>query len=161
MTEIQFTRYSADVRHQKQAHLAQFGGTKWQPTPECNCANSHCYHPWAKDTPHFDPNHKTGICMKAGIRMEESKSRKTPSMVPPLIPEYHAAMTFPDLMPDAVDLENDIQGMLSWAAMAANKKKNIKMSAYPPDPLNIPECQSSVLRPSIRLLAFPCLACRE
>jgi hypothetical protein len=143
MTEIQFTRYSADVRHQKQAHLAQFGGTKWQPKPECNCANSHCYHPWAKDTPHFDPNHKTGICMKAGIRMEESKSRKTPSMVPPLIPEYHAAMTFPDLMPDAVDLENDIQGMLSWAVMAANKKKNIKMSAYPPDPLNIPECQSS------------------
>ena len=143
MSEAQFSRYSADVRHQKQAHLAQFGGTKWQPKPECNCAHSHCYHPWAKDTPHFDPNHKTGICMKAGIRMEDSKSRKTPSMVPPIIPEYHAAMTFPEMMPDAVDLDNEIQGMLSWFAMAANKKKNVKMSAYPPDPLNIPECQSS------------------
>jgi len=33
--------------------------------------------------------------------------------------------------------------MLSWFAMTANKKKNVKMSAYPPHPLNIPECQSS------------------
>ena len=51
--------------------------------------------------------------------MEDSKSRKTPSMVPPVIPEYHAAMTFPEMMPDAVDLDNEIQGMLSWSAMAA------------------------------------------
>ena len=59
--------------------------------------------------------------------MEDSKSRKTPSMVPPIIPEYHAAMTFPEMMPDAVDLDNEIQGMLSWVPMNGASEEVVRV----------------------------------
>ena len=56
---------------------------------------------------------------------------------PPTIPEYYAASHFPESMPDVVDTNNPIQGMLSHAAMMSARRKAQKLSAYDPDPKRI------------------------
>jgi hypothetical protein len=67
---------------------------------------------------------KTNIA-KSGIRKSDTSAGKYlfPSREPPLIPEYYAACHFPETMPNVVDTDNPIQGMLSHEAMMSSKKK--------------------------------------
>ena len=48
-------------------------------------------------------------------------------------------------MPNAVDLSDEIQGMISHAAMMSKRAKvNAKLSAYDPDPMSLDACKKSV-----------------
>jgi len=48
-------------------------------------------------------------------------------------------------MPNAVDLSDEIQGMMSHAAMMSKRAKvNAKLSAYDPDPMSLDACKKSV-----------------
>ena len=68
---------------------------------------------------------------------------KHPSKEPPVIPEYYSASHFPEIMPDVVDTDNLIQGMLSHAAMMSSRKKAQKLSAYEADPVTVDDCTKS------------------
>ena len=105
----------------------------------CNCAEGHCYHPWAKHTPHFSPSDNNMIFAKSGIRKSDTSEGKMkyPSRQPPLIPEFYAACHFPETMPDVVNTDNPIQGMLSHAAMMSSRKKTQRLSAYEADPITV------------------------
>jgi len=47
-------------------------------------------------------------------------------------------------MPNAVDLSDEIQGMISHAAtMSKSAKLNAKLSAYDPDPMSLDACKKS------------------
>ena len=83
---------------------------------------------------------------KSGIKKSNASEgeRHYPSKEPPLIPEYYAANHFPEFMPDVVDIDNPIQGMLSHAAMMSSKKKAQKRGAYEPDPITVDDCVKSI-----------------
>jgi hypothetical protein len=46
-------------------------------------------------------------------------------------------------MPDVVDTNNLIQGMLSYAAMMSSRKKAQRLSAYVADPITVDDCIKS------------------
>ena len=63
--------------------------------------------------------------------------RKTPSSIVPPDLDFYAAISSSHLMPNAVDLSDEIQGMISHAAMMSKHAKvNAKLSAYDPDPMS-------------------------
>lgn len=146
MSEREYAYYSQPPKLQSQAHVARLGGDQWwKQLPSCNCAERHCYHPWAKNTLHFTPSEAGTNVAKSGIRKSDTSDGKRyrPSRIPPIIPEYYAASHFPEIMPDVVDINNPIQGMLSHAAMMSARKKSQKLSAYDPDPITVEDCVKS------------------
>jgi hypothetical protein len=82
---------------------------------------------------------------KSGIRKSDTSEGKIkyPSREPPAIPEYYAACHFPETMPDVVDTNIPIQGMLSHAAMMSSRKKAQRLSAYEADPITVDDCIKS------------------
>jgi hypothetical protein len=46
-------------------------------------------------------------------------------------------------MPNVVDTDNPIQGMLSHVAMMSSKKKALKLSSYEADPITVDDCLRS------------------
>ena len=146
MSESQFKHYSLPPKAQAKAHIARIGGDQWwKELSSCNCAEGHCYHPWANNTPHFSPSDSKKSVAKSGIRKLNASEgeRHYPSKEPPLIPEYYAASYFSEFMPNVVDIDSPIQGMLSHAAMMSSKKKVQKRSAYEPDPITVDDCVKS------------------
>jgi hypothetical protein len=108
MSEREFAHFSLPPKAQARAHVAHLGGLQWlKELSSCNCAEGHCYYPWAKHTPHFSPCH------------------------------------FPETMPDVVNTDNPIQGMLSHAAMMSSRKKTQRLSAYEADPITMDDCFKS------------------
>jgi hypothetical protein len=143
MSEREFAHYSLPLKAQAHAHIARLGGDYGgKECTSCNCAEGLCYHPWSKDTPHFNPSDKKMNIAKSGIRKLDTSEGKFlfPSKVPPLIPEYYAACHFPETMPDVVETGNPIQGMLSHAAIMSSKKRAQKLSAYEADPITVDDC---------------------
>lgn len=146
MSEREFAHYSLEPKAQAKAHIARLGGDQWwKEHSSCNCAEGHCYHPWATKTPHFNPPEGKKNVAKSGVeKSDKSEGEKLyPSKEPPLIPEYYAACHFSEFMPDVVDIDNPIQGMLSHAAMMSSKKKAHRLSAYEPDPITVDDCVRS------------------
>jgi len=144
MGEKDFEKYSLDIDKQAVAHLAQLHGDWWwKNCNNCNCSHANCYHPWAKETPDFNP--KTyPVGTSAEFRMEGSKNRKTPSGILPVDVDFYAAISFSHLMPNAVNLSDEIQGMNSHAAMSSKRQKtNSKMSTYALDPISVEGCKKS------------------
>jgi hypothetical protein len=78
---------------------------------------------------------------KSGIRKSDTSEGKMkyPSREPPVIPEYYACH-FPETMPDVVDINNPIQGMLCNAAMMSSRKKTQRLSVYKADPITVDDC---------------------
>ena len=143
MSEREFAHYSLPPKAQAHAHIARLGGDYGgKECTSCNRAEGHCYHPWSKDTPHFNPSYNKMNIAKSGIRKLDTSEGKFlfPSKVPPLIPEYYAACHFPETMPDVVETGNPIQGMLSHAAIMSSKKRAQKLSAYEADPITVDDC---------------------
>ena len=71
--------------------------------------------------------------------------RKTPSSIAPPDVDFYAAISSSHLIPNAVDLSDEIQGMISHAAMMSKRAKvNSKLSAYDPDPMSLDACKKSV-----------------
>jgi transposase InsO family protein len=147
MSEREFSHFSLPPKAQARAHVARLGGDQWlKELSSCNCAEGHCYHPWAKHTPHFNPSVSPSdgkmVVAKSGIRKSDTSEGKMkyPSREPPVIPEYYAACHFPETMPDVVDTNNPIQGMLSHAAMMSSRKKAQRLSAYEADPITVDDC---------------------
>jgi hypothetical protein len=150
MSEREFSHFSLPPKAQARAHVARLGGDQWlKELSSCNCAEGHCYHPWAKHTPHFNPSVSPSdgkmVVAKSGIRKSDTSEGKMkyPSREPPVIPEYYAACHFPETMPDVVDTNNPIQGMLSHAAMMSSRKKAQRLSAYEADPITVDDCIKS------------------
>jgi len=103
MSEREFAHFSLPPKAQAKAHIARLGGDQWlKELSSCNCAEGHCYHPWAKHTPHFSPSDNKTIVAKSGIRKSDTSEGKMkyPSREPPLIPDYYAACHFPETMPE-------------------------------------------------------------
>jgi len=70
--------------------------------------------------------------------------RKTPSSIAPPDVDFYAAISSSHLMPNAVDLSDEIQGTTSHAAMMSKRAKvNAKLSAYNPDPISLDACKKS------------------
>jgi hypothetical protein len=136
MSEREYAHYSLPPKAQARAHVAHLGGDQWlKELSSCNCAEGHCYHPWAKHTPHFSPSNNNTVVAKSGIRKSDTSEGKVkyPSREPPLVPEFYAACHFPEVMPDVVNTDDPIQGMLSHAAMMSSRKKAQRLSAYEAD----------------------------
>jgi hypothetical protein len=147
MSEREFAHFNLPPKAQVKSHVARLGGDQWlKELSSCNCAEGHCYHPWAKHTHHFSPSQNKTVA-KSGVRKSDTSEGKMkhPSreMGAPLIPEYYAASHFPEIMPDVVDTDNLIQGMLSHAAMMSSRKKAQKLSAYEADPITVDDCVKS------------------
>ena len=143
MSEREFAYYSMPPKAQAHAHIARLGGDYCaKECTSCNCAEGHCYHPWSNDTPHFNPSDTMTNISKSGIRKLDTSEGKYifPSKLPPIIPEYYAACHFPEAMPNVVETDNPIQGMLSHAAMMSSRKKAQKLSAYEADPITVEDC---------------------
>jgi hypothetical protein len=52
MSEPEFAHFSLPPKAQDKAHVARLEGDQWlKELSSCNCAEGHCYHPWAKHTP--------------------------------------------------------------------------------------------------------------
>ena len=84
------------------------------------------------------------LCRRSFRKLDTSEGKYLfPSREPPLIPEYYAACHFPETMPNVVDTDNLIQGMLSHAAMMSSKKKAQKLSASEADPTTVDDCLRS------------------
>jgi hypothetical protein len=146
MSEREFAHFSLPPKVQARAHVARLGGGQWlKELSSCNCAEGHCYHPWAKHTPHFSPSNNNTVVAKSGIRKSDTSEGKVkyPSREPPLVPEFYAACHFPEVMPDVVNIDDPIQGMLSHAAMMSSRKKAQKLSAYEQDPITVDDCIKS------------------
>ena len=76
--------------------------------------------------------------------MQESSMRKTPSSIAPPDVDFYAAISSSHLMPKSVDLPDEIQGMISRAAMMSKRANvNSKLSAYDPDPMSRDACKKS------------------
>ena len=72
------------------------------------------------------------------------QKHQTPSGIPPVDVDFYAAISFSHLMPNAVNLSDEIQNMNSHAAMLSKQHKtNPKMSAYTLDPISVEECKKS------------------
>jgi hypothetical protein len=82
---------------------------------------------------------------KSGIRKSDTSEGKMkyPSREPPVIPEYYDACHFPETMPDVVDTNNPIQGMISHTAMMISRKKTQRLSVYESDPITVDNCIKS------------------
>ena len=146
-SEKDFERYRLSPQEQKMAHLAKFGGDKLRLNHfACNCAQDHCYHPWAQSTPGFSSsdlkNGTTMFARSAGMRTR-SGDRRMPSNKVPYAVEYHAAAMCAHVMPDVVTNQDPIQSMTSYASMIGARSKATKMSAYKPDPMTVDECKKS------------------
>ena len=76
--------------------------------------------------------------------MQESSMRKTQSSIAPPDVDFYAAISSSHLMPNAVDLSDEMQGMISHTAMMSKRKVNAKLSAYDPDPMSLDACKKSV-----------------
>jgi len=116
MSEREFAYYSLEPKAQAKAHIARLGGDQWwKDHSSCNCAE-------ATKTPHFNPPGGKKNVAKSGVeKSDKSEGEKLyPSKEPPLIPEYYAACHVSEFMPDVVDIDNPIQGMLSHAAMMSS-----------------------------------------
>jgi hypothetical protein len=107
MSEREFSHFSLPPKAQARAHVARLGGDQWlKELSSCNCAEGHCYHPWAKHTPHFNPSVSPSdgkmVVAKSGIRKSDTSEGKMkyPTREPPLIPDYYAACHFPETMPE-------------------------------------------------------------
>jgi len=112
-------------------------------------------HPWSKDTSWFNP--KEGEeAFTADFRLcfteigyifgslQGSTQRKTPSNNAPPDVDYYAAISTSHLMPNVVDLSDEISGIMSHAAMMSKHAKvNAKLSADDPDPISIDACKKS------------------
>ena len=86
-----------------------------------------------------------GGALAADFRMQESSMRKTPLSIAPPDVDFYAAISSSHLTPNAVDLSDEIQGMISHAAMMSKRAKvNAKLSAYDPDPMSLDACKKSV-----------------
>ena len=116
----------------------------WKDANDCNCAIGHCYHPWSKNTSGFNPQ-QGGEAFAADFQMQESSMWKTPSSIAPPDVDLYAAISSSHLMPNAVDLSDEIQGMISHVAMMSKRAKvNAKLSAYDPDPMSLDACKKWV-----------------
>jgi len=103
------------VKDQVVAKLANVQSVRfWKDANDCNCASGHCYHPWSKDTSGFNPK-EGGGAFTADFRMQGSTQRKTRSSIAPPDVDFYAAISSSHLMPNAVDLSDEIQGMISHA----------------------------------------------
>ena len=124
MSEREFAHYSLEPKAQAKAHIARLGGDQWwKEHSSCNCAEGHCYHPWATKTPHFNPPEGKKNVAKSGVeKSDKSEGEKLyPSKEPPLIPEYYAACHFSEFMPDVVDIDNVSGFQRCLTNMARNK----------------------------------------
>jgi len=116
----------------------------WKDANDCNCAIGHWYHPWSKNTSGFNPK-EGGGAYQADFQMQESSMRKTPSSIAPPDVDFYAAISSSQPMPNAVDPSDEIQGMISHAAMMSKRAKvNAKLSAHDPDPMSLDACKKSV-----------------
>jgi len=121
-----------NVKDQVVEKLAKVPGARfWQDVNDCNCANGHCYHPWSKDTDstkkrgggHLQPIIGAGIDLMLFIMLLSALSH---------------------LMPNALDLPDQVQGTISHAAMMSKRAKVIeKLSAYDLDPMSLDACKKS------------------
>jgi len=76
--------------------------------------------------------------------MQGSNQRKTLSRIAPPDVDFYAATSSSHLMHNAVDLSDEIQGMISHAAVMSKRAKvNKKLSAYDPDPMSQDACKKS------------------
>ena len=135
--------HSMPPKAQAHAHIARLGGDYCaKECTSCNCAEVHWYHPWSNDTPHFNPSDTMTNISKSGIRKLDTSEGKYifPSKLPQFIPEYYASWHFPETMPNVVETDNPIQGMLSHAVMMGSRKKAQKLSAYETDPITVEDC---------------------
>jgi len=67
---------------------------------------------------------KRGEAFAADFRMQESSMRKTPSSIAPPDVDFYAAISSSHLMPNAVDLSDEIQEiMINHAAMMSMRAK--------------------------------------
>jgi len=72
------------------------------------------------------------------------EQRKTLTNKAPPDVDFYAAISSSHLMPNAIDLSDEIQGMMSHAAMMSKRAKlNSKLSAYDPDPMSLDACKKS------------------
>ncbi len=97
MSEREFAHFSLPPKAQVRVHVARIGGDQWlKELSSCNCAEGHCYHPWAKHTPHFSPSDNKTIVAKSGIRKSNTSEGKMkyPSRESPLIPDYYVVCHF-------------------------------------------------------------------
>jgi len=123
MGEAEFKIYKIKVKYQVVAKLANVQSARfWKDVNDCNCAIGHCYHPWSKDTIGFNPKNGGGA-FAADFRMQGSNQRKTPSSIAPPDIDFYAAISSSHLIPNAVDLSDEIQGMISLAAMMSKRAK--------------------------------------
>jgi hypothetical protein len=73
MSEREYAHYSLPPKAQARAHVAHLGGDQWlKELSSCNCAEGHCYNPWAKHTPHFSPSNNNTVVAKSGIRKSDT-----------------------------------------------------------------------------------------
>jgi len=145
MGEADFEIYKMKVKDQVVAKLANAQNARiWKDANDCSCAIGHCYHPWSKNTSGFNPK-AGGGAFAADFRMQESSMRKTRSSIAPPDVDFYAAISSSHLMLNAVDLSDEIQGMISHAAMMSKRAKaNAKLSAYDPHPMSLDACKKSV-----------------
>jgi len=145
MGEADFEIYKMKVKDQVVAKLASVQSARiWKDANDCNCAIGHCSHPWSKDTSGFNPKEEGGA-FAADFRMQESSMRKTPSSIAPPDVDFYAAISSSQKMPNAVDLLDEIQGMIRHAAMMSKRTKvNAKLNAYDPDPMSLDACKKLV-----------------
>jgi len=96
------------VKDQVVAKLANVQSARiWKDANDCNCAIGHCYHPWSENTSEFNPK-EGGGAFAADFRIQESSMRKIPSSIAPLDVDFYAAISSSHLMPNAVDLSDEI-----------------------------------------------------
>ena len=112
------------VKDQVVAKLANVQSARiWKDANDCNCVIGHCYHPWSKNTNGFNPK-EGGGAFAVDFRMQESSMRKTPSSIAPPDVDFYAAISSSHLMPNAVDLSDEIQEiMINHAAMMSMRAK--------------------------------------
>jgi len=76
----------------------------------------------SKDTSGFNPKEGGGE-FAADFRMQGSNQQKTPSSIAPPDVDFYAAISSSHLMPNAVDLSDEIQVMIRRAAMMSKRAK--------------------------------------
>ena len=145
MSEREFAHYSLPPKAQAHTHANANSHVLGGIIVDKNVRRAIVPKGTAIITPHFNPSDNKANVAKSGIRKSDTSESKLlyPSRVPQLIPEYYAACHFPETMPDVVETDNPIQGMLSNAAMLSSKKKAQRLSAYEPDPITVEDCLNS------------------
>ena len=122
MGEAEFEIYKMKIKDQVVAKLANVQSAQfWKDAYDYNCAIRHCYHLWSKDTSGFNPK-EWGGAFAADFWMQGSNQWKTPSNVIPPDVDFYATISSSHL-PNAVDLSDEIQGMISHTAMMSKRAK--------------------------------------